>query len=207
MALVDPVTAARHRAAGWWRDGTILDDVARVAAAAPERLAIAGHHGDGSCERLTFGDLARYTERFAAELVRLGVQPGEVVSLQLPNWWEFAALHLACTRIGAVTNPILPVLRHREVRFILTRTRSRVCVAPTRFRRFDHGRMLLDIQRETPTLEHLVLVGDDGPQGAGSIAAWYGPPDDPRSPSGPPDGAPAGADSPAQIIFTSGTTG
>jgi cyclohexanecarboxylate-CoA ligase len=38
------------------------------------------------------------------------VRPGQVVSFQLPNWWEALVLHLAVIRIGAVSNPLMPIL-------------------------------------------------------------------------------------------------
>ena len=55
-----------------------------------------------------------------------GVQPGQVVSVQLPNDWVFAALILACARVGAVVNPLVPIFRHRELRFMLGRTEAPV---------------------------------------------------------------------------------
>ena len=42
--------------------------------------------------------------------------PGDVVSFQLPNWWEFVALYLATVRLGAVANPLMPIFRRRELR-------------------------------------------------------------------------------------------
>ncbi len=47
------------------------------------------------------------------------MQRGDVVSIQLPNWWHFAAVHAACVRIGAVTNPLMPIFRERELEFML----------------------------------------------------------------------------------------
>ena len=74
--------------------------------------------------RLTYGELAATVDRWAAALVAAAVRPGDVLSFQLPNRWQFVALHLACARVGAVTNAILPILREREVRFICERLGS-----------------------------------------------------------------------------------
>ncbi len=46
---------------------------------------------------------------------RLGIRAGDVVSWQLPNWFEGAALAVAIDRIGAVSNPIITIYREREV--------------------------------------------------------------------------------------------
>jgi cyclohexanecarboxylate-CoA ligase len=79
--------------------------------------------------------------------------------MQLPNGWEFAALCLACARVGAVVNPLVPIFRHRELSFILERTRARVCVVPATFRGFAHGELLAQLAREVPTLEHAFVLG------------------------------------------------
>ena len=154
--------ARRFYERGWWRERTIVEDFREAAARHPDKVAIVAVHGDGAVqppELITYRRLAALVDRAAAGLVGLGVQPGDPVSFQLPNWWEFAALTLACGRIGAVANPILPILRRREVGHILARIGSRVCVVPTTFRGFDHGAMLVELAGELPQLQHPVVVG------------------------------------------------
>src|SRR5207247_1061495 len=81
-----------------------------------------------------YRQLGRLVDRVACGLLELDVRPGDVVSFQLPNWWHFPVLVLACNRIGAVTNPIAMSLGRREVSFILERVESAVCVVPDSFR-------------------------------------------------------------------------
>jgi acyl-CoA synthetase (AMP-forming)/AMP-acid ligase II len=45
----------------------------------------------------------------------MGVGQNDVVACQLPNWWRFTALYLACSRIGAVMNPLMTIFRAREL--------------------------------------------------------------------------------------------
>ena len=75
---------------------TLWEEFAANAARHPDKVAIVSHRVacDGK-EVVSYGELARLAERFAGALVELGVARGEVVSFQLPNWWEVAALHLA----------------------------------------------------------------------------------------------------------------
>ena len=40
-----------------------------------------------------------------------GVRAGQVVSAQLPNWWQLSRADLACLRVGAVTNALMPIFR------------------------------------------------------------------------------------------------
>src|SRR5262245_16109246 len=161
--VIDPREAAANRERGWWRDATLYDDVAAATAQLPDKVAIVGHrHGTGgvapTVDVLTYRELLDEADRFAAALVVLGVRPGDVVSFQLPNWWHVAALHLACVRIGALANPILTILRHREVAFILERVGSRVFVVPSRFRGFDHAGLGNELQASISTLDHVFVV-------------------------------------------------
>lgn len=208
-SLVDPEAAARYRERGWWRDNTLLDDFARCAARHPDKVAIVSHHvATGRAEVLSFRHVRRLADRFAAALFELGIRPGDVVSFQLPNWWHVPVLHLACARIGAVANPITPILRSREVAFLLERVAARVCVVPEVFRNFDHAEMLAEIRARVPTLERVFVLGGGDRPGTESFEAFFC--DERWEERHPPDALEplrASADSVAQIMFTSGTTG
>src|SRR3954469_146261 len=145
-AILDRRSAAvaeAYRRSGWWRDRTLADDFLDASAARPDRAAVVTYRtGRSEPETVTFRQLRRYVDRFAGGLLELGVRPGDVVSMQLPNGWEFVALSLACARVGAVVNPLVPIFRHRELTFILGRTQARICVVPATFRGFAHGELL-----------------------------------------------------------------
>jgi cyclohexanecarboxylate-CoA ligase len=206
---VDFHPAALYRRRGWWRDATLTDDFLDHVRAQPDKPAIVSDHADGARETLTYAQLGEFVDRIAAGLVELGVRRGEIVSFQLPNWWQFAALHLACARIGAVTNAILPILRTREVQYILRQTESRVCVIPDSFKGFDYADMLLDVKRHVGTLEHVFAIGNADPRhGTESFDAFFIETywEKTHSPADLAARRPSG-DSVAQIQFTSGTTG
>ena len=146
---------------GWWRDRTIVDDFLATAARVPEKTAIVSYRvGEAEPHRLTYGELEQLSRRFAGALIDLGVEKGDVVSLQLPNSWEFPALVYGILRAGAVVNPLVPIFRSRELDFILDRTKSRVLIVPDRFRNHDHAAMALDLLSTADELEHVVVVGD-----------------------------------------------
>ena len=67
---------------------------------------------------ISYGRLRREAEGLAAAWVADGLKPGDVVILQLPNWYEMVLSHLALTRCGGVTLCLLPSYRERELRFI-----------------------------------------------------------------------------------------
>ncbi|HYT39174.1 MAG TPA: AMP-binding protein, partial [Acidimicrobiia bacterium] len=155
---------------------TLWESFAGHARRQPEKVAIVSHRvADGGSDVVSYGRLAELAERFAAALVELEVAPGEVVSFQLPNWWEVAALHLACVRIGAVANPIITILRRREVGFILDRVACRICVVPGEFRGFDHAAMLAGLREELPALEHVFVCRAGTGAGADALPGGLEP--------------------------------
>ncbi|WP_406277997.1 AMP-binding protein [Embleya sp. NBC_00896] len=191
------------RARGWWRDETVLDDLRRAVALHPDKAALVCHQDDTTVT-VTYAELARHVERFAGNLVRLGVGRGDVVTLQLPNSWQLVALCLACARLGAVAGPVVPVMRGRELAFMTGLTESPIYIAAAEFRGFSYADMSAKVARTVPTLRHRVLLADDGADGALDFDREFldsdpGPMDPAVSEAGPDDAA--------QVMFTSGTTG
>src|SRR4051812_13820130 len=99
--------AAEMRARGIWKDKTIDDYFQTALKTSPDKVAIVAYRQDQATERrITYRELDSLANRIAASLSTLGVGHQDVVSFQLPNWWEFIAVSLACVRIGAAANPL-----------------------------------------------------------------------------------------------------
>jgi cyclohexanecarboxylate-CoA ligase len=150
---LDPTRRTRHLDTGEW-DGSLIDTALVVRAGRqPDRLAVVD-----ADRHLTYGELDELVRRAAAGLRRLGVRRGEAVAWQLPNWLEAVVVHHAVLRLGAVSTPIIPIYRHREVGFILRQSRARTLVVPSSFRGFDHLRMVDDLRAELPDLRTVIGV-------------------------------------------------
>jgi len=206
-AVLIPPRHAASVAAGFWHDRTINDYLDACVAASPEKLALTALRVEsGTTERFTYRELASLADRVAVGLARLGVRRQDVVSCQLPNWWQVSVLYLACARIGAVLNPLMPIFRERELSFMLAHARSKVAIVPARFRGFDHAQMLYGLRAALPDLARIVVVdgkGEDSFEALLSGPAWETAPDAQdilmRNRPGPDDIT--------QLIYTSGTTG
>ncbi|MFE3070655.1 AMP-binding protein [Streptomyces sp. NPDC059247] len=200
-------TADTYRAAGWWRDGTVLHDLRRWAREQPDKPALVCYQGD-TYETVGYAELARRVDRLAVGLLRLGVRRGDVVTLQLPNSWVLVALCLAAARIGAVAGPVVPVMRRREVEFMTRLTESPVYIAAAEFRGFSYAEMSAEVASAVPTLRHRVLLGGGADEDGALdfVRDLYGPEPDPGLLASL-DALEAGPDDAAQIMFTSGTTG
>lgn len=148
---------------GLWPRELLLDRVQRWAEEKPDAVAITGINSmRGREEAVSYRQLWRTARRIAIGLADLGVEKGEVVSFQMPNWWEFAALHLACLHIGAITNPVMPIFRQRELSFMLDYAETKVFIAPKTFRNFDHQAMIEDLRPKLPNLEHVFILDGAG---------------------------------------------
>lgn len=199
--------AELYRTKGWWRrGGTTFRDFRRHATAAPDKPAVVARSlGDHPDERRTYGELADAVDRIASALLARGVGSGDVVSFQLPNWWEFAAVALVCDRLGAIGNPIPPIMRQRELAHMLSVVRSRVVFVPGEFRGHDHAATIADLAPSLPDLRHVVVVA--GTPRAGQEALEADLLDEPADGAALEALPEPGPDDVAQVQFTSGTTG
>ncbi|WP_135468012.1 cyclohexanecarboxylate-CoA ligase [Crenalkalicoccus roseus] len=199
-----PARREAMRAAGHWRDETLLDHLARAVARTPEKAAIVARRSEtGEETRLSYRALDRLSDLVALSLRECGVARGEVVSFQLPNWWEFSVLHLACLKIGAVSNPLMVIFRERELGFMLDLAETRVLVVPARFRGFDYPAMVAGLRGRLPALRHVFVAGGEGETAFGALLA-------PRAGEqgrASLRGQGAGPDDVIQLLYTSGTTG
>jgi cyclohexanecarboxylate-CoA ligase len=203
MAKFDPVAHAKAmRAGGFWVDKTYDEFLSQAVAAAPDKPALISYRADRpEPSRMTYAELDDAVARAAASLKRLGMGAGDVISVQLPNWREFAILTLAAFRVGAILNPLMPIFRERELSYMLEFAETKMFVAPKLFRVFDHEAMAKALKRGLPKLRHIVVVDGQGPD---SFEAALLATDErlPPSPVGflPPDEM-------SVLMFTSGTTG
>jgi cyclohexanecarboxylate-CoA ligase len=207
----DPVLIAPRRAQsvaqGFWHDRTINDDLDACVAACPDKLALTAVRAEsGAITRFTYRELAAMADRVAVGLARLGVGQSDVVACQLPNWWQFTVTYLACSRIGAVMNPLMHIFRERELSFMLKHGEAKVLIVPKQFRGFDFEQMVTALQPSLPELKHLVVVDGSGANSFEALLsgpAWENEADaqDILARHRP------GPDDVTQLIYTSGTTG
>src|SRR5262249_5308867 len=146
-----------------WLNRLPVDDLDAAVAKNPGRTAFVGWNSVLRQEvRLSYAQLAERVDKIAVGLVGLGVGAGDVVALPLPIWWQFTALVFACSRIGAVANPLMPIFRQRELRFMLGFADAKVAIVPALWRGFDHLAMMREIRGDLPKLRYVFAVGGAG---------------------------------------------
>ncbi len=188
----------RYVADGSWNDDTLgeilatgLADGARLAFKVRSRLR--PYTG-------TLGAVAELARRVAGGLRARGVESGDLVAFQLPNWVEAAATFWATAFLGAVPVPIVHFYGPKEVGFILRQSGARVLVTADRFGHLDYLANLDTMRPDLPELELVAVVTDDAvPAGALPFTALA---------DGDAVHEPARVDAsaPALVAYTSGTT-
>jgi acyl-CoA synthetase (AMP-forming)/AMP-acid ligase II len=190
---VDEVRAAEAYRRGLWVRPTLADSLRDAARRTPARTVVV----DGDI-RLDCHMLQERASTLAHTLLAR-MPPGSVVSFMLPNWHEAAVIYLAATLAGMVVNPILPSLRDRELRFILSDADSRAIFIPADFGKHDYVAMLDRVGSDMASPpEVVVLRGDAGPHTP--YASLFT--------EGTATGLPVlDPDAVRMILYTSGTTG
>jgi cyclohexanecarboxylate-CoA ligase len=189
--MISDTRAQQYVDEGWWDGSTLAARVHEHALEQPAAIAVVDETTDS---RVTYGQLWDDACRVAAFLGEHGVWPGQVVSVQLPNWYETVAVDLGVLVRGAVLNPLLPNYRARELHHILGTARTKLLFTPDEFRGFDHAALGRELHETLDTLDGHVIVrgrGEFWQHVLGRSSQHVEPSADPAAVS--------------EVIFTSGT--
>jgi acyl-coenzyme A synthetase/AMP-(fatty) acid ligase len=199
LSAGDRLRGNAYREKGWWQAKTLPSYLDEFAASSPDRVFVT----DG-IRSLTYAHLQGEAYRFGAALRRLGIDAGDRVVVQLPNWAEFVVTYLALARIGAVLVPIMPIYRHNEVRYVLNHSEAVAAVTCGVFRNVDYQQMYDDLRAACPSLRNVIVARGPGADGVLSFddLSRPGATDLPDASDLGPGAAP---DAPHAVVYTSGT--
>ena len=153
--MKNPLTAQRiERDGKLWGDMTIAQGAWQKAQDRPDEVAI---YLEGESP-ITYASIADEARRLVTGLQGLGLRQGDVISFQLPNWRESVVLDIAASALGLIVNPVIPIYRDHELRFILQDARTRLIYIPEQVRSLEFPSMLAALQEDLPHLEHIVTV-------------------------------------------------
>lgn len=195
ISSIAPVAGEQAQDSGEAALVTLHDAFAHACARTPEKTLVVGGE-----TRWSYAEVAEKVDALSRSMTALGIVAGDVISIQLPNWAEFIVIHLAATRLGAVTNTLLPIYRANELRYILSFARTKMLFIPDQFRRFDYVALHRDLRSELPHLQHICVVGGSVPEDMLDFAALLRAPDHLPLPTPEANGGDV-----TVLIFTSGT--
>jgi fatty-acyl-CoA synthase len=196
---------------------TIGDALDRTVARFPDRDALISRHQG---LRYSWTALRDEVDRFARGLMALSIQKGDRVGIWAPNVAEWTITQYACAKVGAILVNVNPGYRLHELEYALNQSGCNTLVLAPSFRSTSYLEMMqtlcpeleraapgqLDAHR-VPALRHVIRLGEQRTPGMwvwGEVMA--------RAQEVAPEAlatrqAEQEFDDPANIQYTSGTTG
>ncbi|HZG04240.1 MAG TPA: AMP-dependent synthetase/ligase [Streptomyces sp.] len=180
-------------------DGNLTDLIRRNAVQHPDVPVIARKDpaGGGRWQDLTAREFLEEVRATAKGLIAAGIRPGDRIALMSRTRYEWTLLDFAIWSAGAVTVPIYETSSPEQIEWILGDSGAVGCVVETG----AHAAAVESVRGRVPGLAHLWTIEDGAVQKLADSGAQV------------PDatleeyGSAANADSPATIVYTSGTTG
>jgi fatty-acyl-CoA synthase len=145
---------------------------------------------------VTWRDLRDRVGKLAGALSRRGVAHGDRVMILMLNRTEFVESVLAANMIGAIAVPVNFRLTPTEVAFLVEDCEARVMITEPVL-----APVAAAVRGITPVLDTIVVAGDAADEGLLAYEDLVNESGGPATPADVPN------DSPALIMYTSGTTG
>ena len=170
--------------------------------------------------RWTFAEFRDEVDRVARALINLGVQPGDKVSLWMPNRAEWLFLFGAIAKIGAVIVPINTRFRTGDTEYLVQHSDSTALILMDRSGPVDYLDMLREVAPEVdtgdaanlrpatfPALRNVVVLGESRPAGVIGWDAMLAGADEVPAQELAQREAAVSPDDTFLLMYTSGTTG
>lgn len=186
-------------------DGNLTDLIRRNAALHPDVAVIARKQGEQWLD-VSAADFLTEVASAAKGLIAAGVRPGDRVALMSRTRYEWTLLDFAVWSAGAVTVPVYETSSPEQIAWILGDSGAVACLVETD----AHTKAVESVRDRLPALAHIWQIepqaGADG-DGTGAVALLAAGGADVDDATVESRGSTANADSPATIVYTSGTTG
>ena len=111
----------------------------------PDREALVVRHQD---IRWSFSEYQEKVNELATGLLKLGIKPGDRVSIWAPNRYEWCLTQFATAKIGAIMVCINPAYRLYELEYALNKVESKVMITAPSFKTSEYVKMLQELAPE-----------------------------------------------------------
>ena len=127
-----------------------------------EKEAILWTNDKGACIHFSYADLKKYTDQTASYFQSLGIGHGDKVMLILKRRYEFWYSIIALHKLGAVVIPATHLLTKKDIVYRCNAASIKMIVMAGEEVITKH---VIDAMPESPTVEKLVSIGPDIPEG------------------------------------------
>jgi fatty-acyl-CoA synthase len=111
--------------------------------------------------RLTYGQVNAQADALAAALYELGIESGDRVALNLPNWPEFVVSAFACAKLGATIVPLNPKFSTPELQYMLRHSEAVAVVTAETYEGVDYLARFEGFLTSLPDLQYVLSVGEE----------------------------------------------
>ncbi|MBL6931451.1 MAG: AMP-binding protein [Rhodospirillales bacterium] len=174
-----------------------IDIVGKRAREKDKTALIAINRSGENVEHLSYSDLDRTSNRFANVLLDLGVEKGDFAFVMIPRLASWYYVLFGAMKVGAVSMPGTNLLTAKDIEYRINRAEARLAIV-TR----EHADKVDQIKSNCPSLEHLIVIGEDREGWTGFDSACAAASDELDLEKAPK----VRADDLMLIYFTSGTT-
>ncbi len=150
----DPAQVQHFIEQGLWTNDTLSQWLTQWAKTMPDQTAIIA--GD---TKISYQELYDKVHRLAGALQGLGVEAGDVVSVQLPNVPEYLISYLAICSLGGVMSTIHMPYRAAEFHDLLQHNRAKAVICLSVFKDYPTAQEMLKLKEELPTLQQVICMG------------------------------------------------
>ncbi|KAK0413043.1 hypothetical protein QR680_006563 [Steinernema hermaphroditum] len=173
--------------------------------------------------RKTYAQAWDDSRKLAKGLIKLGIRQGDRVGIWGPNYYEWVATQFACAMAGFVLVNINPAYQYDELQYSMRKVGVKALISPPKFSRSNYYRSLNAIVpqlssakegighvdcRDLPDFEHLILFGNEESfRGAWNYTDIVGSGGKEEEETLAQYENRIRVDDPANIQYTSGTTG
>jgi fatty-acyl-CoA synthase len=94
-------------------------------------------------------------------LYELGIEKGDRIALNLPNWPEFVVSMFAAAKLGATIVPLNPKYTTPELQYMLRHSEAVVCITAENWDGVDYLSRFENFLAALPDLQYIVSVGEE----------------------------------------------
>ena len=124
----------------------------------PEQKLALAIKRDGKWDNFSVQEYQRITNNLSYAFMKMGIEPGDKVSIIATNRPEWNMLDMAIMQIGAITVPVYPTISENDYRYILNHCEAKIAIV--------EGAEVMNkidaILPDTPTLQHVYTFIDRG---------------------------------------------
>ena len=145
--------AEEYSARRWWLGTTLGDILDKTADLYPQKEALVDDR-----VRLAYSELRERVDRLAVGFIKLGIEKGDTVLLQLPNWAEYVYAYFALQKIGGIPVLLISGYRQLEVSHLCQLTEARAWIVPDVYRKIDYTSFMGEVKEANPQLDYIISV-------------------------------------------------